>query len=184
MGVGGIFLVNEDEIELFLDEVGSCHLDGDGIAQAIDLAATTAADAVVFLVKFIEVVIQAAYAHQTLAMGLVKLDIQAPLGHTRDVSREDTAQALSHELDLLVLDGSTLGIGSELLLSTHVLALVLQFDGVHALLASGIFVEQTVNRQVGIAADGRGEMRVVVKCQAIVADVGCAVDSLGHRADG
>ena len=41
-----------------------------------------------------------------------------------------------------------------------------------------------MHHHVGIAANGRGEVGVVVKCQAIVSDVGGRVDGLGHRADG
>ena len=183
MSIGRIFLVHKDEVELFLDEVGSCHLDGDVIAQAIHFATTTATDAVVLLVELIEIVIQTTDAYQTLAMRLVEFDIQAPLGHARDMASEHATQALTHEFDLLVLDRSAFGIGSKLLLSAHVLALVLEFDGVHTLLSCGILVQQTVYRQVGIAADGRSEVGIVVKRQTIVADVGRAIDSLGHRAD-
>ena len=147
-------VINKDKVELFLDQVSAGNLDGDGIAQTEHLAATAAADAVVLLVELIEVVIQPADAHQTLAMGLIKFDIQAPLGHARDVSREHAAQALTHKLDLLVLDRGALGIGGELLLGTHVLALVLEFHGIDALLARGILVQQAVHRQVGIATDG------------------------------
>ena len=39
MAIGRILLVHEDKVKLFLDEVGAGHLDADGIAQAIDLAA-------------------------------------------------------------------------------------------------------------------------------------------------
>ena len=184
MAVGGIVLVNEDKVELFLDEVGTCHLDGDGIAQAVDTSQATAADAVVLLVKLVEIVVQSADTHQTLAMRLVELHIQAPLGHARDVSREHASQTLAHEFNLLVLDGGTFGVGGELLLCAHVLALVFKLDGVNALAARGIHVQQAVYRQVGVAADGRGEVGVVVKGEAIVADVGRTVDGLGHRADG
>ena len=154
MAASRILLIHKHKVELFFNQVGTCHLDGDGIAQTIDTATAASTDAVVLLVKLIEIVIQATDAHQTLAMGLVKLDIQAPLGHTRDVTREHATQALAHELDLLILDGGALSVGSQLFLRAHVLALVLELGGVNALATGGILVEQAVNRQVGITANG------------------------------
>ena len=154
MAVGGVLLVNEDKVELFLDQVGTGHLNGNGIAEAVDLATAAAADAVILLVELVEVIVQATDPDQAFAMSLIELDIQSPLGHARDVTREDATEPLAHELNLLVLDRSALGIGGQLLLRTHVLALVLELDGVGALLARGILVEQAVDHQVGISADG------------------------------
>ena len=154
MAVGRILLIDEHKVQLFLDEVGTCHLDGDGVTQAIDTVAATAAYAIVLLVELIEVVVQATDTYQTLAMGLLEFHIQAPLGHARDVPLEHTAQSLSHELNLLILDGGPLGVGGELLLCAHVLALVFQFHGIHALAACSIQVQQAVNHQVGVTTDG------------------------------
>ena len=44
--------------------------------------------------------------------------------------------------------------------------------------------EQAVHHHVGVAADGRGEVRVVVEGQAVVADVVHGVACLLHGADG
>ena len=49
VGTSRILLIHEDEVELLFNQVGACHLDGYGVAQTIDLAATATTDAVVLL---------------------------------------------------------------------------------------------------------------------------------------
>ena len=64
------------------------------------------------------------------------------------------------------------------------LALVLKFILVDAAALLGILGEKAVNHHIGITADRRCEMRVIIHCQTIVTDVLGGIDSLRHRTDG
>ena len=97
---------------------------------------------------------------------------------------EGLSQALAHELHLLVLDAGALGLLGHLL---HVGALVaegLVLVLIGAASALGIAGEEAVNHEVGIAADGAGEVGVVVESQSVVADVVGAVAGLHHGTQG
>ena len=87
---------------------------------------------------------------------------------------------VAHVLDLLVLDGCALGVGGELFHVGGVLALVLKFLGVHAAASGEVSLEEAVDHHVGVPADGRGEVGVVVEPEAVVADVLGGVYGLCH----
>ena len=179
-----MFLVDEHKVELLAVEVAAGHLHLHSVAQAVAVAVAAAYEAVVFLVEVVEVVGQVAYRHQALALVVVKLHVQAPLGHARDDAGKYLAQVVGHILDLLVLDGCALGVGGQLLHGRGVLTLLLELVDAHAAAAAQIALQQAVHHHVGVAAYGRCEMGVVVKAQAVVADIGGGIHGLGHRADG
>ena len=117
-------------------------------------------------------------------MRVVELDIDAPFGETRDVAVELLADVLLHELDHLVLDRGAFGLGGDDFAVRGPDAQLLDgllFDRLAALQVVG---QQPVDHHVGIAADGRGEVRVVGECQTVVADVVGRVVGLGHRTHG
>ena len=65
-----------------------------------------------------------------------------------------------------------------------VLAEVLEALDVDRSAAVEVTLEETVNHHVGVTADGRGEVGIVVEGQSVVTDVVGGVYSLSHGADG
>ena len=164
-------LLCQSEIQLTFLDIGTGHLDGDRVAQ-LELMMMAAADkTVVALIKLVVVIVEIVHGHHALTVVLVNLTIDALRLDATDVRRIDIADLVGHELHHLVLDGVALGIGGYLLHVAGVLAqlLVMVLVGTApSLLVTG---EQPVDHRVGIAADGAGEMGIVVEGQTIVADI-------------
>ena len=93
--------------------------------------------------------------------------------------------ALECSLYLLVLHAGAFGAGGQLLHGAGVFAqgfVLLLAD--RAALIVEVLREQAVHHHVGVAADRRSEVRVVVEGQTVVADVVHGVACLLHGADG
>ena len=117
-------------------------------------------------------------------MGFVQLDIDAPFGEPRNVPVELLADALLHEFDHLVLDRSAFGLGGNHFAFRSAGAQIFERRLVCRLLACEVTRQQAVHHHVGIAADGRREMRIVGECKAVVADVVGRVKGFCHRTHG
>ena len=176
--------VDDYEIKLTLVKVGAGYADTNLVAEAEHDAAAPAAQTVVLLVEIVEIVGKLAHRHETLAFIVVELHIEAPLGHTGNHAFVFLAEMVAHILHLLVFYRRALGIRGELLHSGGVFALVLEFFDVDAAASGQIALEQTVNHHVGIAADGRGKVGIVVESEAVVAYILGCVDGFGHGAYG
>ena len=70
-------LFRQRKVELFLFEVGTCHLDAYCIPQLVLVVMATANEAVVALVEVVVVVVEVAHRHKTLAVVLVNLAVDA-----------------------------------------------------------------------------------------------------------
>ena len=158
------------------------HLHLHLVAQIVGAMRAAAAQAIVLLVEHVVVVVEVAQRYHALALVLVNLYVEAKLGDAADGALEGLPEALAHELHLLVLDAGPFGLRCQLL---HVGTLVAErfvLVLIDVAASVGIAGEQAVYYQVGIAANGRGEVGVVVECQAVVADVVSAVAGLHHGA--
>ena len=78
------------------------------VAQVIGAVTPASSQAEVLFVKFVVVVVQVAQRHETLALVLVHLHVEAELRNTGDGALEGLAQVLLHVLHLLVLDAGAL----------------------------------------------------------------------------
>ena len=174
-------LVCQCEVQLAFLYVGPCHLYVDGVAQLVFVVVSAAYEAVVALVAVVVVVIEVVHGHESLAVVLVDFAVDAIRLNAADVRLVDVAYLVGHEFHHLVFDGVALGVGSGLLHIARVLAqflVMLLVGAAPALLVTG---EQAVNHRVGVAADGTGEVGVVVEGQSVVPDVVHAVARLHHR---
>ena len=90
------------------------------------------------------------------------------------------AQVVAHKFHHLVLDGVALGVLRHQFHVRAVLAELLVVLGVGRAAALGVAGEQAVDHGVGIAADGTGEVGVVVERQTEVAYVLGSVFGLHH----
>ena len=85
-------------------------------------------DAVVFFVELVIVSFQLVDRNKSFAFGVIQFHVETPLRYTGDRSYEILAQFVAHELDLLILDGSSLCIGGDLFhvgaMFTHLLVLL------------------------------------------------------------
>ncbi len=77
----GTASLSKHEVELFLFEIGLSHTDRNRVAKLELAVAATADETVVLLVERIIIVAQLAHWYHTLALILVKLHINAPLGY-------------------------------------------------------------------------------------------------------
>ena len=159
-------------------------MDGDIVAQAIDATTAAANQAIIFLVEFIEIVVEVTHGNHTLAVGVGEFHIESPLRNAGNVTAKHLAQSIAHKFHRLIFDAGAFGIGSELLLCAHMLTLLFQRRQTHAASALCIAIEQAVHHHIGIAANGRCEMGVVVESQAIVAHIGGRIGGFRHRANG
>ena len=73
--VGRMVLVDESEVELLLEQVGTRHLNLDLVAEAIPAVFSLANEAIVFLVELIVVVLEVAHRHESLALVFIELNI-------------------------------------------------------------------------------------------------------------
>ena len=137
-----------------------------------------------FFIELVIVVVQVAQGNHTLALVLVDFHIQAVFRNARYGAVELLSDAVLHELYLLVLDAGAFSLCSGLLHGAGVFAQFLELTFHHASATLGIAVEQSVHHQVGIAADGTGEVGVVVECQSVMTDVLGAVLGLHHGSEG
>ena len=134
----------------------------------------------VLLIEVVVVVVEVTHRHHTLTVVLVDLSIDAIRRDARDVGIVLVADLVAHKLHHLVFDGVALCVLCQLFHVGAVLAevfVVLLIGGASSLL---IFREQPMNHRIGITADRRGEMCVIVEAEAEVPDVVRRVFGLHH----
>ena len=144
----------------------------------------TAYQTVVLLIEVIEIVCEVAHGNKSFTLVVVDLYIEAPFGDAGNNSGIDFAEMVVHIFHLLEFNRCAFGVGGKLFHLRRVFALLFELLDVDRTPAGHIAFKQAVHHHVGIAADGRGEVGVVVEAEAVVADVLGGVDSLGHRTDG
>ena len=135
----------------------------------------------VLLVKVVVVIIKITHGHHALAVVGVYLGVDAIAGDAADMCVVHLADMVTHELHHLVLDGITLSVLCDLFHIGAVLAELLIVFFVGRAPALLIFCQQPVHHRVGIAADWRGEVSVILKSQSEVSDVVHTVLCLHHR---
>ena len=119
--------------------------------------------------------------HQSFALILLQLDVEAPVGQPCDDAREGLTQTGDHILDLLVLDRGSLGIGSHTLHLGGMVTLILQRSGIcRGLTLDEIAREEAVHHQVGVATDRRGEVCIAIEAKAVVTDMRRGIACLSH----
>ena len=114
------------QVQLLPFEVGTCNLNGEWLTKAVFALGTSAYQPVILLVEFVEIVVQFADRDHSLALVLVDLHVESPLGNARYHTVIHLTHLVSHKFHLLILDGIAFGIGSHLLHVGRVLALHLQ----------------------------------------------------------
>ena len=137
-------------------------------------------EAIVAVVKVERLVAEEVHGYESFAVVLVNLGVDAVFGHSANLCVKLLANLVGHKLNLLVLDAGALGVGCDELHVAAVLAQGFVFALARALCSLGVAGEQAVNHEVGIAADRRCEVRVVLERQSVVADVDGAVLRLHH----
>ena len=165
-------------------QVGLLDADAYGIAQREAAAGRLSDDFVVRLVEDEEIALDVAHVCQSLDVRFVQFYVGAPVGQPRYVSVEFLADVFLHELHHFVLDRGAFRFGRYHLAFRGVFAKPFERLFVRRLAAVQVAGQQPVHHHVGIAPDGRGEVRVVGECQPVVADVVGRIVGFGHRADG
>lgn len=113
-----------------------------------------------------------------------RLDVHAPVAHARDMAVEELADFILHELHHFVLDRGAFGFGGDHFPLRGVYAEFLEGVAVGRFASFEVAGQQPVDHHVRVAADRRGEMRVVGESEAVMTDVVGRVESLGHRTYG
>src|SRR3989344_873361 len=177
-------LLGGDEVELFLHHAGGHELHPDGVPELEGLAGAAAHKAVMLLVVFEIIIPPRADVNQPIGVGLVKLDIEPAVGDTRDDGVKLLADAWGEKLNLLHLDAVALGVGGRHFAlggveGERVELLHLLFRNRHT---ATMCLNESMDDEVGVAADRRGEVGVEVEGETEVADILGGVDGLAHRA--
>ena len=122
---------------------------------------------------------------ESFAAGVFQLDKEAEIGDAGDEAGEDLAEMVLHPHGLVHLDRVAFGLGSLLLTRRAVLAFLLEFLAGQCFFFPGedILLHEAVDHEVGIAANGRGEMGVMAESQAVMADVISRVNGFGLGPD-
>ncbi len=136
-----------------------------------------------FGLHVVVIVGELAQTHEAFAAHVGKLDKDAPVGDAGDDAVEFFAQVFFHVLGLHVLDGGAFGFGGVLFAGGGMLAELFKDGRGGVLFVVQEALEEAVHHHVGVATDGGGEVRVVVKGEAVVPDVLGAVNGFGHGAD-
>ena len=171
------------QVDHALFDVGldDAHVDGRSVME--DALGVTSDKTPAPVVEEVEVVRQVANVQQALAQQIVDLDEDAEVGDARDDAAVDLAKVFACHHDHGQLGRCAFGIdaGTFRLRAMVGHAACIGIDGLPALRRDGghgILFEHAVDEQIGIAADGRREVRVVLEAQTVVADVGLGIDGL------
>src|SRR5437867_1893940 len=162
--VASLLAVREREVNLPALDRDPDDQHADRVAHAERPPRAPAAQQVLALDVIVEVVAERAHVHQALDEDVPQLDEEAERHHTRDEAVVGLAHLVLHELDLLQRDDLALGLHRHALAPRGLLGDGAQV-GRHAPGA-----EDAVHDQVGIAADGRGEVGVAGGGEAEVAE--------------
>ena len=165
-------------------EIGAEDTDLDGVAQMEDPAGGLAAGFVFFFVEFEPVEVDVTQRDHAFDLRGFDLHIDAPLRQAADVTFEQAADLVLHIFHHLVLDGGALGVGGDLLAHRAVFAAVFVVEFVLRGGAVHIHRQQAVDHHIGIAADGRGEVRIELESQAVVPHIVGGIARAGHAAQG
>ena len=139
---------------------------------------------VVALVEVVVVIVEVVHRYHAFTVVLVNLAVDAIRLDAGDVGVVLVAYLVGHELHHLVLDAVALSLLGGLF---HVGAVLAEFFVLLLICRASaiqVFRQQTVHHRVGIAADGRREVRIVLECQTVVTDVVRRVLGFHHGAQG
>lgn len=164
--------------------VGCRHFDADRAAHGVGLAGEAADQAIVVLVKLEIVLIHAGNGDETLD-GIGQLDVHAPAGDGGDDAVKLLTDMKAHILSLFEFGGLPLHFVRASLRRRAALAHVAQDLAVvaHLLLGHATaddVMDDAVDLQVWIAADGGCEVAVVLGCKAEMAKTLRRVAGPGH----
>src|SRR5574344_2403261 len=143
-------VIGQCEVQLTFFQIGSRHLDADGISQLVSVVMAAANQLIMCLVKFVIVALQVAYGYHAFAVVLVYLHVDAIRLYAGDMSVETLSQFVAHELHHLVLDGLPFSILCRLLHIAGMFAKFLEVVLVGRAAASLITSQQTVHHRVGV----------------------------------
>ena len=182
---GLVRLFHQLEIQHLFFDIGARYLESDGIAQSVALFGALADDRICFLVEIPVVVAEIADIDHAFGFRLLFFDIDAPFRNAGDDAIKGLADLVSHVFDLLQLDRGALCLRGADLAVGRMLGDLAEGDDVAVAerLAIQMFCQDAMDEEVGIAADRRREVRIIIKCQAEVADILCRIDGLLHGAD-
>ena len=163
-------------------EVGTFHTETHFVAQIVNPLRAATHQTVVVFVKLVVIARKVAERHHAFALGEDIFDVNAEFCHAGDYAVELLADAVGHKFRLLVLYRRALGRCRHLFALGAVFAQLFVLLCAHRSAAFCVLGEQTVYHQVRIAADGRGEMRVVAEHQSVVSDVVYRIARFHHGA--
>ena len=169
--------------------IGARDDDGHGVTEAVARACAFADHRVLFLDVAVVVVHHRRDVHEPLD-AVVELDEDAECGHAADDAFVGLADELRHVLDFLHIRGLALRLDRDALTRRGVLRRLRQ-DGAQLLTPlrrdmprGERLAQETVYHEIGIAADGRGEMRVVARRKTEMPEALRTVACLLHGAQG
>ena len=156
------------------------------IAEPVDLPLVLAAQHVHAVDEAVVVVGHRRDVHEAFDEVFDELDVEPERRHTRDVAVELVADLVRHEADLLPLDQLALGVIRASLALGRMARDLGELVGelALALLAHAAVTglpQRPMNHQVRIAPDRRREMRVALRREAEMTEVGGIISSLLHR---
>ncbi len=117
-----------------------------------------------------------------LYLCLGQLHEQTPFGDSGDETVELLIYLVGHEFHHFVFDRRPFGLGSPNFAFRRVFAEIFVILLVYRFAAVEIVLQQTVHHHVGVAADGRGEVGVIVERKTVVPYVVRGVDGFRHGA--
>jgi hypothetical protein len=167
--LGGGFVADEAEIDLFLGGIDFEDLDGDSIAEANDAPAPAADELVVMWFEHVEIIFDRREWDEAAHRETGNIDEEAEVAKIGNKGRVAFGLAgfklgfkESEEFDVLTV---TLGIGRVSFGNGNV------FGGLgKGVKGASSFVKKgAMHNQVSVAADGRGEVRVLLLGKTVVA---------------
>ena len=177
-------LISHRKINGFANHVDLLHGDAQRVAKAVFSPGSFAYKAVPLGINAVVVVSKLAQAHQPLTGRFGNFDKDAPVGNTRNNSVKGFAYKLLHVDSLHVLHRRSFCVGRILLPKRAVLAELLKGLGLGRRFAVEAVLKKSVHQHVGVSANRRSKMGIVVKGKAVVTHVGRSINRLGHGPHG
>ena len=182
---GTFDLVRQDEVDLAVVDADRRHLDPQGVAETIHPAGTLACKAMADRIEMEIVIVQRGNVYQPGHIDTVEFDEDPETVDPGDDPVEGLADLVEHVLALQGVGGVTcrivgapLGRGTVLAHRRQVLMGVV--EGRRCLTTQQV-LECTMDHQIGIATDRRGEMCIRREREPEVTDIVVRIHRLHHR---
>ena len=122
--------------------------------------------------------------YHSLRLVFVQFYVKSPFRYSGDHSVISLSQMFAHEFYLFVFDGSTFGIGGNLLHVRTVVAEILIFCFGYASPSVHVLRYQTMYHHIRKTTDRRSKVGIIIECQTVVSDVVRRITRFLHGTDG